>query len=68
MRITERLMYSLGVCLAIMYYLEIADSKSLIAVRQKVFNLAFLILMLVTTVWGCVLEGMRVSQWIFLIS
>ena len=61
MRITERLMYSLGICLAIMYYLEIADAKSLIAVRQKVFNLAFLILMLVTTVWGCVLEGMRVS-------
>lgn len=68
MRITERMQYIFGSCLAIMYYLEITNSKNFIEIRQKIFNLALLLVIFITTIWGCMFEGMRVSQWIFLID
>ena len=51
-----------------MYYLEISNSKNFIEIRQKIFNLALLLLIFLTTIWGCLFEGMRLSQWIFLID
>jgi hypothetical protein len=68
MRFTERLQYIFGTCLAILYYLEISNAKHFIEIRQKIFNSALLLLILLTTIWGCIFEGMRVSQWIFLIN
>ena len=68
MRITERLQYIFGICLAMMYYIELSNANEFIEIRQKIFNLALLILILITTIWGCIFEGLRVSQWIFLVA
>ena len=57
MRITEPLIYILGVALAITYYLE-----------EFVWCLLLVILIIATVILAAIFDGIRFFQWIFLVA
>jgi len=57
MRITEKLMYFLGACLAVTYGLEL-----------WLWSFIFVLLILLVIILGAIFEGIRFFQWIFIVA
>ena len=68
MRITERAMYFLGVCLATLYYIENIEQLGGSKKKQAMYNYLLILLIVAVTIWGAIYEGIRVQQYLFLMS
>lgn len=68
MRITERAMYFLGVCFATLYYIEHIHHLGGSEDKQTMYNYLLIFLIVAVTIWGAIYEGIRVQQYLFLMS